>query len=209
MNAKIYETLLKLEQQSQLEKKNQTNIPTNKKMLSITYETGKFLNLLIKYMQAKYILEIGTSVGYSTLWFADAVIHNDNKNCKIITIENDSYKIQKAKNNFSNANVLDKIEINRGNALHVLQQMSNTYKKTNHKFDFVFIDADKNNIKQYFNIVLSLVRTNGIIITDNILSPKKYNHIMNSYIDYIKNIPNVATMTLHVGNGEEMSIKTK
>jgi len=208
MNNKIHEILLKLEKQSQLEKQNKINIPENKKMLSITYATGKFLNLLLKYIKAKHILEIGTSVGYSALWFVDAVIHNDKQNCKVITIESDAYKIQQAKNNFMIAGVLDKIEIKHGDALQILNAI-NQSKKNTHKFDFVFIDADKNNIKKYFSVALSLIKTNGIIITDNILLPKKYNHIMTSYLEYIRNIPNVITITLHVGNGEEMSIKIR
>lgn len=203
LDRKIYEILMKLEKQSQIEKN--LVVPEHKRMLAIPYETGKFLNILLKCIHAKNILEIGTSVGYSTLWLAEAV-HKD-ENCKIITIENDLQKTQKAQINFQKAGIADKIQIKHGNAINVLKEITDTVTKVDFKFDFAFIDADKDNVTKYFDYILLLIKINGIIITDNIMYPTKYATIMKAYIDHIKKIKNVFTTTLHIGNGEELSIR--
>lgn len=204
MNEKIYSVLMKLEKQSQLEKKKFKK--SKYKMQAITYNTGKFLNILLKSINAKNILEIGLSTGYSTLWFVDAILHNDKKNGKIITIENNSDKIQIALNNFHNAFIFDNIKIIHDDALHALKKLKHNNIR---KFDFIFIDADKENIKQYFDFALKMLRVNGIIVTDNILYPKKYLPIMKEYIKYIKSFHSVYTVTVPIGNGEEITVKIK
>jgi len=73
----------------------------------------------------------------------------------------------------------------------------------------VFLDADKENNIEYFDLVLPLVRVGGIIATDNILYPEEFRPEMKKFTEYIKSKPNVQTITLDLGNGEEISIKTK
>jgi predicted O-methyltransferase YrrM len=76
-------------------------------------------------------------------------------------------------------------------------------------FDFVLIDADKENVKEYFDLVLPLLKVGGIIATDNMHYPKKYRHIMRRYSRHIAKKPNVWSVTLPIGNGEEISIKIR
>ena len=214
-NSKIISVLNKLNKQSQFERSNETNINHNDLMLSITEDTGIFLSNLITAMNAKKILEIGTSTGYSTLWFAHALYNKDNpQNDKdiIISIENNPEKIKRAKNNFIEAGVNDKIKIIEGVALDVLQQISdgiNSEKNYNEDglFDFVFFDADKENLNRYFDIVLPMLRKGGVIITDNILYPVDYRPYMSKFIEYVRNNPSVMSVTIPIGYGEEMTVK--
>jgi len=205
MRENIRSVLKKLEKQAELEKSEKIQVTHDERMLAISSETGEFFNILLKAMKAKKILEIGMSVGFSTLWFADAILAN---NGKIVTIEENREKIARAKKNFEAAGVSAHIEIQEGKALQILHKLA-TSESDQQEFDFVFLDADKENNIEYFDLVLPLVRVGGIIATDNILYPEKFRPEMKKFTEYIKSKPNVQTMTLDLGNGEEISIKTK
>jgi predicted O-methyltransferase YrrM len=122
---------------------------------------------------------------------------------KIITIENNTEKIRIAKRNFEESGVAGKIEIRQGDALNVLSQILHESKK----FDFVFIDADKERYIQYFDASLPLLKVGGLICADNILHPKRYNGLMRSYLKHLKNTPNIISFTMPIDNGEEVAIK--
>ncbi|ABX12651.1 O-methyltransferase [Nitrosopumilus maritimus] len=205
MNKAIFEVLEKLEKQSSLEKSRQVNVSSDERMLAITKETGELLNMLIRLKNAKNMLEVGMSVGYSTIWCAEAIIEN---NGKIITIEQNAKKIQRAKENFQNANVSEHIAIQEGLAMQILQELSlnEDYKVF---FDFVLIDADKENVIEYFDMILPMVSVGGVIVTDNMLYPEKYRESMKEYSSHIQAIQNVRTITSPIGNGEEITIKLR
>ncbi len=169
MEKQISNVLKKLESQSILEKSRKVNVAPDERMLAITKETDELLNMIIRLKNAKNMLEIGMSVGYSTIWCAEAMIKNQGK---IITIEQNPKKIKRAKENFQNANVSDFIDIKEGLAMQILTELilEENYKEF---FDFVLIDADKENVIVYFDKILPLVSIGGVIITDNILHPKK------------------------------------
>jgi len=205
MRENIKSVLKKLGKRSELEKSEKIQVNHDERMLTISTETGEFFNILLKAMKAKKILEIGMSVGFSTLWFADAILSD---NGKIVTVEENRDKITRAKKNFEEAGVSAQIEIREGNALQILHKLA-TSESEQQQFDFVFLDADKENNIEYFDLVLPLVRVGGIIATDNILYPEKFRPEMKKFTEYIKSKPNVQTMTLDLGNGEEISIKTK
>jgi len=205
MRENIKSVLKKLGKRSELEKLEKIQVNHDERMLTISNETGEFFNILLKAMKAKKILEVGMSVGFSTLWFADAILAN---NGKIVTIEENRDKITRAKKNFAEAGVSAQIEIQEGKALQILHKLATSESELK-QFDFVFLDADKENNIEYFDLVLPLVRVGGIIATDNILYPEKFRPEMKKFTEYIKSKPNVQTMTLDLGNGEEISIKTK
>ena len=205
MRESIRSVLKKLEERAELEKSEKIQVNHDERMLAISSETGEFFNILLKAMKAKKILEVGMSVGFSTLWFADVILAN---NGKIVTIEENQNKIARAKKNFEEAGVSAQIEIQEGKALQILHKMA-TSESDQQQFDFVFLDADKENNIEYFDLVLPLVRVGGIIATDNILYPEEFRPEMKKFTEYIKSKPNVQTMTLDLGNGEEISIKTK
>ena len=205
MNKKIFEVLEKLEKQSSLEKSRQVDVPSDERMLAITKETGELLNMLIRLKNAKNMLEVGMSVGYSTIWCAEAIIEN---NGKIISIEQNPKKIKRAKENFQDANVTDTISIQEGLAIQVLREFS-LQEKYRGFFDFVLIDADKENVIEYFDMILPMVSVGGIIITDNMLYPEKYRKDMKRYASHIQANQDVRTITSPIGNGEEITVKLR
>jgi len=206
MKESIKSVLQKLEKSSKLEKLEKIEINREDRMLAITKETGIFYNILLKAIKAERILEIGTSVGYSTLWFADAIQKNQGK---IVTIEQNPSKISRAKANFEEAGVANQIKVIEGKAIQILEQISESIKSGKKKqFDFAFLDADKEQNFEYFDLILPIVRVGGIIATDNILYPEKFRPLMKKYVEYIKTKPNVQTITLDLGNGEQITIKT-
>ena len=205
MKESISKVLDKLETQSNLEKTRTVDVPQKERMLAITKETGELLNMILRLRDAKTILEIGTSTGYSTIWCAEAIYE---KAGKIITIENNPEKIKRAKENFQNAQVSDNITIKEGNAIDILNELKND--ESNHEFfNFVLIDADKENIIKYFDLILPMVSIGGVIVTDNMLYPEKYKREMKIFSDSLKTNDNVRTTTIPIGNGEEITIKIK
>jgi caffeoyl-CoA O-methyltransferase len=217
VDEKILRVLTRLGEQSKRERSGEIKILPKEEMLAITPDTGRFFKIILNAMRAKRILEIGTSVGYSTLWFADAMIQNGITKAEvakpIITIDINHSKIEKATKNFDEANVKDLIKVLEGSAMNILHELSNDFhsknhiKKTDGLFDFVFFDADKENLREYFDLVLPMVRIGGIIATDNMLYPEDYRPLMLEYANHVRSKPYIQSVTVPIGNGEEITIK--
>ncbi len=201
----IFTVLRRLEKRSQLEKSRKINVLPEDRMLAITKETGELINMMLHMKKAKNMLEVGMSVGYSTIWCAEAI---QQQSGKIITIEQNPKKIKRAQKNFQNAQITDTVFIKEGNAIQILTELK-LDKKYRNFFDFVLIDADKENIIEYFNLILPMVSIGGIIITDNMLYPEKYTQEMKKLSKHIKKNPKLKTITLPIGNGEEITLKTR
>ena len=192
----------RLEKRAALEDSRKLDVSSEKRMSSITRETGELIDMLLRIIKAKNILEIGTSVGYSTLWYVDAVQRNSGR---IVTIERNQAKIKRAKKNFTDARA-ENIEIIHGVALDILENLGKD-KKFRGFFDFVLIDADKENTIHYFDLAAILLRKGGIIMTDNMLYPERFRPMMDSLSSHIRKNPKFKTITCPVGNGEEISFK--
>jgi caffeoyl-CoA O-methyltransferase len=128
-------------------------------LIQISPDNGKFLYLLIKMINAKRVLEIGALAGYSTIWMARALPEGG----KVTTLEISEKHAEEARNNYKKAGLEDKIELMFGSALESLDKLKNE------KFDFVFIDADKENSSNYFDKVIGCMNKGGIIACDNTL----------------------------------------
>jgi caffeoyl-CoA O-methyltransferase len=200
VDSKFLSVISRLNRQSNRERSGRVKVAPDQEMLAITADTGIFYSVLLKAIKARYILEIGTSTGFSTLWFADAI--GKNHSTKIITIEMDPQKVERALKNFKEAGVDKMIEIKQGIALELLHKLKG-------KFDFVFLDADKENIIKYFDIVLPMVRIGGIIAADNMLYPDHYRPAMRKYARHVHSKPNVQSVTVPIGMGEEITIKLR
>lgn len=205
MMKSISDLLDRLEKQSNLEKSKKFDISPEDRMLAITKETGELLNMLLRLKNAKNMLEIGTSTGYSTLWCAEAIHEQSGK---IITIERNPDKIKRAKDNFQKSGIVDTIMIKEGLAMDILHEL-HLQKEYLNFFDFVLIDADKENIIEYFDLILPMVSCGGVIVTDNMLFPEKYRRDMKKFSDYLKQNSKLRTITTPIGNGEEITIKLK
>ena len=199
----ICKVLNELEAQSDLEKSGKADVPFDDRMLAITKETGELLNMILRLKNAKNMLEVGMSTGYSTIWCAEAISVQSGK---IITIEQNPSKIKRAKENFHKAGVTDTITIKKGLAMQILTELS-LQQRYKDFFDFVLIDADKENVIEYFDLILPMVSAGGIIVTDNMLYPEKFRQDMKKFSDYLRENPKLRTITSPIGNGEEITIK--
>jgi caffeoyl-CoA O-methyltransferase len=198
VDSRIGSVIWRLRRQSNRERSGKVKVAPDQEMLAITADTGTFFSILIKAIKAKRILEVGTSSGFSTLWFADAI--EKKLTSRIITIEMNPLKIEWALKNFKEAGVDKMIEIRPGIALDILHKLKG-------KFDFVFLDADKENIIKYFDLVLPMVRIGGIIAADNMLYPKHFRPAMRNYALHVHRKPNIQSITVPIGMGEEITIK--
>jgi len=198
---RIARVIERLEEQSNLEKLREADVAPEDRMLAITRDTGLFYNILLRSSGIRRVLEIGLSTGYSTLWFADAVLENMGE---ITTIEQSPSKIKRAKKNFEDAGVAGMITTIHGVALDVLQEL----RQSEVRFDFVFIDADKENCRSYFDLVFPMLNVNGIVGTDNMRYPEKYREEMERFSNHVRSYPNARTATLGIGNGQELTVKT-
>ncbi len=198
MDSRVLRVISRLDRQSERERGGKAKVPRGQEMLAITADTGMFFSILLKAIKAKRVLEVGTSVGFSTLWLADAV----GRKGKVVTIDMDGRKIARAKKNFRDAGVNRIIEIRQGVALDLLPKLKG-------RFDFVLLDADKENIIKYFDLVLPLVRAGGIIAADNMLFPPPYRRVMKKYARHVQGNPRVLTVTVPIGMGEEITIRLR
>ncbi len=205
INEKIQNVLSRIEKDIDYENNHRDEIPSEKKLNCISKSIGMFYDILLKSINAKNILEIGTSVGYSGLWFADAVISNNQSNGQIITIDREKFKIDSATRNFEEAGVGSRIKIREGEARKILHEIKEEFSEN--YFDFIFIDADKESYIEYFDLCLPLVRKGGIIGADNILFPERFNQIMTDYLSHVRSKSNVQSVTIPIDNGEEITIK--
>ena len=129
--------------------------------MQIAKEQGQFLEIITKISNANSCLEIGRFTGMSTLFIARGLSEKG----KIISIDNSDEFLSLAKKYWDLDNVSAKIESIIGDGVEVMQSMIDRQ----HSFDLIFIDADKNNYPNYYELSLNLIPSNGIIIIDNML----------------------------------------
>jgi len=126
--------------------------------IDVSPNQGKFLSLLAQLKGAKRILEIGTLGGYSTIWLARALPEDGH----LVTLEYSEKHAKVAAKNIQNAGMDRKVEIKVGAALDTLPTIEG-------EFDFIFIDADKQNNANYLKWALELSQPGAVIITDNVV----------------------------------------
>lgn len=130
--------------------------------IAVAPNQGKFLQMLARIQGAKSILEIGTLGAYSTIWLAWGLKPGG----QLVSLEADQKHADVAQQNVEHAGLADHVEIIHGAALDTLPSLINDKRAP---FDFVFIDADKQNNPAYVNWALKLTRPGSIIIVDNVV----------------------------------------
>ena len=130
---------------------------SNHSMLS-GFVQGRVLSMISKMLQPKVVLEIGTYLGYSALCFAEGLAPGG----KVITLDVDPETNAVAKAFVAKSAHSSRIEFHLGQATDIIKTLPET-------FDLVFIDADKPNYANYYNLVFDKVRPGGFILADNVL----------------------------------------
>ncbi len=172
------------------------------KKMQISVTQAYFFQFFIKTNNIKNILEIGTFTGYSALTMGLALPKHGNIIC--LDINKETSEI--AKNFFKKANLDKKIKIILGPAINTLKKL----KENKRMFDMIFIDGDKENYKNYYDLSLELVKKNGFILVDNVLwhgdvaDPNKNDRLTNiirEFNSFIKKDDRVEKTILPLGDG--------
>tara|TARA_Y100000590_G_scaffold438953_1_gene562377 strand:+ start:891 stop:1550 length:660 start_codon:yes stop_codon:yes gene_type:complete len=178
--------------------------------MQISEAQALFLQLLIKLMNIKNCLEIGTFTGFSAFSMALALP----KKGKLITLDKDRKILKIAENFFKKGKLNQKIKIYQGYALDNLKKLH----KQKRKFELIFIDADKANYKNYYDLSLNLLQKNGFIIFDNVLWKgnvinnninDKNTNVIRNFNKYIKNDFKIDKIIIPLGDGLTICRKLK
>ena len=165
---------------------------------------GKILELFVKMLRPKTILEIGTYTGYSTICLAEGLSEKG----IIQTIDSNEELVSIQKEFFEKSNYNQNIQTHLGKAIDVLPKLDGL-------FDLVYIDADKVNYAMYFDIILPKMKKGGLIISDNVLwsgkvlentdSKDKNTKALQIYNDKLKSDPRIQTILLPFRDGLSLS----
>jgi predicted O-methyltransferase YrrM len=172
-------------------------------------EVGNLLAFLVELIGAKSILEIGTAVGYSTLYLADGL----GAGGMVTTIEIDEERAFAARENFKRAGIEDKVHSLIGDAAEVMEYMNQT-------FDLIFLDAAKGQYEALLPKCLRLLRDGGLLIADNVffggmvIDPEIYRQkkvtIIKNLQSFLKEVtfhPALNTVIIPLGDGVSISRK--
>jgi predicted O-methyltransferase YrrM len=160
-------------------------------------EVGGFLNLLIRLLAARTIVEVGTSYGYTALWMGEAA---RNTGGRVIGIEYYAAKCARARELVDQAGLSGIVTVRQGDALEIVGELEGP-------IDMAFIDAAKPDYTTYFDALLPRLRTGGCIVADNMILPERAREEARAYQAYVRAKPSVRSMELTIGDGLEMSVK--
>ena len=172
------------------------------KRMQISVTQAYFLQLIIKLNNIKNILEVGTFTGYSALSMALSLPQDG----RIICLDKNKETSKNAENYFKKANVGNKIKIIIANALDTMEKLI----IEKQFFDLIFIDADKENYINYYNLSLQLLNKSGLVIIDNVLwkglvavpdNNDELTKTIREFNSFVKNDDNVETTILSLGDG--------
>jgi predicted O-methyltransferase YrrM len=174
-------------------------------MLSGPYQ-GRVLSMISKLIRPKQILELGTFTGYATLCLAEGL----HSNGEIDTIDVNEELIDFQRKYFDKSDYGKQIHQHLGSALEIIPTLDKT-------FDLVFIDADKPNYVNYFNLVIEKLNPGGIILSDNVLWHGKVvepldekDHSTKAVLEFntlLKNDKRIETVLLPIRDGLTISRK--
>lgn len=166
-----------------------------RRMMNITHDTGEFLVLLARAVDARRVLEIGTSNGYSTLWLAYAV---QPLNGKVVTVERSAYKVELARENFKRVALDEWIQLHHGEARDFLKAQDDR------SFGLIFLDSERKEYVDWWGDVQRILAPGGLLVIDNAVS---HAHEIEPFKQTIQQTPGYLTSLVPVGNGELVVLK--
>lgn len=176
--------------------------------ISVSPSSGKLLTMLISISGATNVLEIGALGGYSGICLARGFGGEG----KLTSLELEEKYAKLAYSNLSKAGFGDQVAYITGAALQNLEKL---VEDNNKRFDFFFIDADKENYEHYLEYCIRLADSGALIVTDNVLAggsvadpeakPKRYTEIMKKFNETVANHPQLESIIIPIGDGMTIS----
>ena len=168
------------------------DILATQRFRNVPPQDGRFLRITTESMNAKNVVEIGTSTGYSGIWFGMALQKTGGK---LTTFEIDAQRAATARANFKRAGMADIITLVEGDAHDKVKKLKDT-------IDILFLDADKEGYIDYLNKLLPLIRPGGLVIAHNI-NPRQADP---EYMEAITTNPKLETI---VRSGVGITLKKR
>lgn len=166
-----------------------------RRMLNITPDTGEFLSVLVRFGNARRVLEIGTSNGYSTLWIAEAAAAIDGH---VTTLEYAADKVAMARDTFARSGLADRITLVHGDAGQWLAQAADA------SIDLLFLDSDREQYAGWWPQLRRVLRRGGLLVVDNATSHAAQMEPLRALLDAD---PDFGTSLVPVGNGELLAVR--
>jgi predicted O-methyltransferase YrrM len=179
---------------------------------NILLSSAQFLKVLLWSLRPERILEIGTAIGYSAITMAETL-----PEAKIVTIERDEQRANRAMNNMREAGVSGRVQLLEGDALDLIPSLRS--------FDFIFIDAAKGQYEKFLELSVSKLNPGGVVLSDNVLfrgwvagidSPEssdnheKYSKMiakLKRFNESLANHPELETSWIPIGDGLALSFR--
>ena len=179
----------------------------NMPAISVSPSSGKLLTLLVSISNAKNILEIGALGGYSGICLAKGF----GRQGKLTSLELEEDYANLAHKNLTTAGFGNQVSYMTGQALGSLEKLV----EENKRFDFFFIDADKENYENYLEFCIKLAEPGAVIVSDNVLAggsvadeeaqPKRYTEYMKKFNETVANHPKLESLLIPIGDGMTVS----
>ncbi|MGH9372019.1 MAG: O-methyltransferase [Vicinamibacterales bacterium] len=163
--------------------------------LAVSEEDGRFLRLMIATSGAKRALEIGGASGYSAIWMGHGLRATGGR---LVTIEYDEVRASELADNIRRAGLSDVVDVVAGDAFQHIPQLTGT-------FDFVFLDAWKEDYKRFFDTVFPRLDARGLFVAHNVVNKRSE---MEDFLEVIHQHPSLWT-TIVSPSGEGMSVSMK
>ena len=212
LNEKVYDYLLghSLRESTACQQLREETKPMKMGMMQVSPEQGQFMSLLVELIGARKAVEVGTFTGYSALRVAQALPADGTLVCCDVREEWTAV----GKKYWEQAGVSDRIDLRIGPAVDTLKVMRDAGEEGT--FAFGFIDADKANYQSYYEHVIALLRTGGLLLIDNVLwggsvaNPDKTDEdteAIRALNTFVHHDDRVSLSMLPVGDGLTLALK--
>lgn len=192
MEQELFDALSELEMRA--ERERMRNLPASERMDALHPDAAKFVSLLAVSKGAKYIVEVGSGAGYSTLWLAYAASATGGK---VVACEIDPAKAAELQTTLEKAGMTAYVEVVVGDARELLRHR-------NEPVDFLLIDGDYGQYETYFDVVYKRMKIGSTTVADDVVADENE---LADYVTYVQNHPNLESVTLPLGQGLEFSVK--
>jgi predicted O-methyltransferase YrrM len=191
LDDRIRAVLARLEREDEDERAR--GLPAEERSRAVAPTTGRFLFSLVAPQTDCEVLELGGSRGYSTIWLAAGVRHLGGR---VLSVENDPRKIEAWHRNIAEAGLDDCADLIEGDALEVVPAIDDV-------FDIVFLDAEKEDYEQLFQLARAKLEPGALVIADNVLS---HEETLGAYSGARQADPTLESVTVPLDRGLELSV---
>jgi predicted O-methyltransferase YrrM len=200
MRPALRQTLEQLEEQRQHEiaTRSSGSIDVDARMLAVGPDSACFLSTMVHAVRAQRALEIGGSMGYSTIWLGAAL---EATGGRMTTLEQVPTKIETLRRRIAQAGLEAVIEVEEGDALESLTRLEGP-------FDLVLVDAWKDDYPAYFDLTFPKLRTGGVMVADNVVSSAA-NEGIQEYVEKARHHADAQSQLVPIGSGLELTVRLR